>query len=197
MIGQYDLLGSISIFRNFILTKIFYPKARIIRFPFDIRNKKWIKIGIDFTCGVGCRLETHPDKTKKVTSLLIIGDNVQINDYVHIVAKEKVIIGNNVLMASKIFISDLNHGSYSSEFHDSPLTPPENRALSSAPVIIEENVWLGEFVSILPGVTIGKGTIVGANSVVCKSLPPNVIAVGSPAKPIKLYNFKTQKWERI
>lgn len=197
MIGQYDLPGSLRMIRNFILTKIFFPYARIIRFPFDVRNKKWIKIGKNFTCGVGCRLETHPDKTKKITPLLIIGDNVQINDYVHIVSKEKVIIGNNVLMASKIFISDLNHGNYSSEFQDSPLTPPNKRMLSSAPVIIKENVWLGEFVSVLPGVTIGKGTIVGANSVVSKSLPPNVIAVGSPAKPIKMFNLDLQKWEKI
>ena len=50
--------------------------------------------------------------------------------------------------------------------------------LSSKPVVIKDNVWLGEFVSVLPGVTIGKGTIVGANSVVSKSLPPYVIAVG-------------------
>jgi len=197
MIGQYDFLGSLRMIRNFILTKIFFPQARIIRFPFDIRNKKWIKIGKDFTCGVGCRLETHPNKTEKVSPLLIIGSNVQMNDYVHIVAKEKVIIGNNVLMASKIFISDLNHGNYTSNFQDSPNLPPNKRTLSSAPVIIEENVWLGEFVSILPGVTIGKGTVVGANSVVSKSLPPNVIAVGSPAKPIKKFNFDTHKWEKI
>ncbi|MNE30962.1 putative acetyltransferase [compost metagenome] len=52
-------------------------------------------------------------------------------------------------------------------------------------------------VSILPGVTIGRGTIIGANSVVTKDLPPNVIAVGSPAIPIKKYNFINDKWEKI
>jgi lipopolysaccharide O-acetyltransferase len=49
----------------------------------------------------------------------------------------------------------------------------------------------------LPGVTIGKGTIVGANSVVAKSLPANVIAIGTPAKPIKKFNFETSRWEKI
>jgi lipopolysaccharide O-acetyltransferase len=63
-------------------------------------------------------------------------------------------------------------------------------------VAIEDNVWLGEFVSVLPGVTIGKGSIVGANSVVSKNLPPYVIAVGTPAKPIKKFNFETNKWEK-
>jgi lipopolysaccharide O-acetyltransferase len=69
--------------------------------------------------------------------------------------------------------------------------------LSFKPIIIEDNVWLGEFVSVLPGVTIGKGTIVGANSVVSKDLPKYVIAVGSPAKPVKKFNFSTQRWEKI
>ena len=197
MIGQYDFLGSIRMIRNFLYTKTFFPQARIIRFPFDIRNKKWIQIGKNFTCGVGCRLETHPNKARKNDKLLIIGDDVQINDYVHIVSKEKVTIGNNVLMASKIFISDLNHGNYSSEIQDSPDIPPNKRNLSTSPVIIEDNVWIGEFVSILPGVTIGFGTIIGANSVVSKSIPPYVIAVGSPAKAIKKFNFESQKWERI
>jgi lipopolysaccharide O-acetyltransferase len=176
---------------------LFFPKARISRFPFDIRNKKWIKIGENLTCGVGCRLETHPDKTKEITPLLIIGKNVQLNDYVHIAAMGKVVIGDNVLMASKIFISDLNHGNYSNTNQDSPLIPPYQRNLSAAPVIIEDNVWLGEFVTVLSGVTIGKGTIVGANSLVSKNLPPNVIAVGSPAKPIKKFNFDTNIWEKI
>ncbi|MFW2124843.1 acetyltransferase, partial [Acinetobacter ursingii] len=73
---------------------------------------------------------------------------------------------------------------------------PTDRTLSVKSVKIQNNVWLGEFVSVLPGVTIGEGTIVGANSVVTKSLPPYVIAVGSPAKPIKFYNFDTRKWEK-
>ncbi|WP_238555015.1 DapH/DapD/GlmU-related protein [Chryseobacterium sp. P1-3] len=109
-----------------------------------------------------------------------------MNDYVHITAMEKVQIGNNVLFASKIYVSDCSHGSYAGDNNDSsPDSIPHERKLFSKPVIIEDNVWLGEFVSVLPGVTIGKGTIVGANSLVSKSLPPYVIAVGIPAKPIK------------
>ena len=101
-------------------------------------------------------------------------------------------------MASKIYISDCSHGSYACNENDSsPLSIPKNRKMFSNPVNIEDNVWLGEFVSVLPGVTIGKGTIVGANSVVSKSLPPNVIAVGTPAKPIKKFNFDNNKWEKI
>lgn len=148
-----------------------------------------------FTTGVGCRLEAYPASKNKV---LYIGKNVQINDYVHITAMESVKIGNNVLLASKIYISDCSHGSYCGDENDShPNTIPADRLLFARPVLIEDNVWLGEFVSVLPGVTIGKGTIVGANSVVAKSLPANVIAVGIPAKPIKKFNFETSLWEKI
>ncbi len=60
-----------------------------------------------------------------------------------------------------------------------------------------DNVWIGESVSVLPGVTIGQGAIIGANSVVSKNIPAYTIAVGSPAKPIKKFNFETTKWENI
>lgn len=123
---------------------------------------------------------------------------MQTNDYVDISAMESVTIGNNVLIASKVFISDLNHGSYgTNNIHVSPNTPLNERKLYSKTVIIEDNVWLCEFVSALSGVTIGRGSIIGANSVVSKSVPPNVIAVGSPAKPVIKFNFESKCWERF
>lgn len=197
-----------NILKNYSLSKIFYlfyckvrtyfifNNARLIRFPFDLRGKKFISLSDGLTTGVGCRIEAYPvDLSSKV---LHIGKNVQLNDYVHITAVRSVEIGDNVLMASKIYISDCIHGSYLGDDNDShPHLVPADRPLSVKSVKIEANVWLGEFVSVLPGVTIGQGTIVGANSVVSKSLPAYVIAVGSPAKPIKEFNFKTNKWEKI
>ncbi|MGE8526360.1 DapH/DapD/GlmU-related protein [Chryseobacterium rhizosphaerae] len=176
-------------------TVLVFKEARIIRFPIDIRGKKFIKVSKGFTTGVGCRIEAYPENNRQT---LFFGENFQMNDYVHITAMEHVQIGNNVLFASKIYISDCSHGSYSGNENDSkPSEIPKDRKMFSKPVIIEDNVWLGEFVSVLPGVTIGKGSIIGANSVVSKNIPANVIAVGSPAKPIKKYNFETQKWEKI
>lgn len=176
-------------------TYFVFPNAKIIRFPIDIRGKKYMEVGKGFTTGFGCRLEAYPERNQKT---LFIGDNFQMNDYVHISAMERIDIGNNVLLASKIFISDLSHGSYSGDENDShPDSIPKNRKLFARSITIEDNVWLGEFVSVLPGVTIGKGTIVGANSVVSKTLPPYVVAVGTPAKPIKKFNFETNRWEKI
>lgn len=196
MMSTYGLLGSLKMLRNIILTKIFYRGSRLIRFPIDIRNRANISWGTGLTTGVGNRIECYPVKGKLKT--LFLGNNIQMNDYNHITARESVTIGNNVLLASKIYISDCSHGSYIGDENDSsPNSIPNDRPLFSRPVVIEDKVWLGEFVSVLPGVTIGTGTIVGANSVVAKSLPAHVIAVGSPAKPIKKFNFETQTWEKI
>lgn len=193
MLRRYGLLGTIKLMKSLIYTKIAFPNARIIRLPFDIRNRRYIRIGKNFTTGFGCRLEAHPIK-KDYKKCLEIGENVEINDYVHIAAGEKVILGNNVLIASKVFISDINHGSYTMEHSDSPDLPPAKRKLSTNPVFIEDNVWLGESVCVLPGVTIGKGSIIGSLSVVTKDIPPFSIAVGSPAKVVKIYDKKKEKW---
>jgi lipopolysaccharide O-acetyltransferase len=195
MLNRYTPLGFIKLILSFLLTKIFYKNSRLIRFPFDIRNKSSINLGKGLTTGVGCRIEALPLNKEIV---LQFGSNIQMNDYVHITAMKSITIGNNVLLASKIYISDCSHGSYSGNENDSnPTTIPIDRKLFAKPVVIEDNVWIGEFVSVLPGVTIGKGTIVGANSVVSRSLPEYVIAVGIPAIPIKKYNFQHSRWEKL
>lgn len=178
--------------RSFFL----FPTARLIRFPFRIRGKSYVSVGAGFTTGFNCRVDAF---TTNITGdyIITIGKNVQINDYVHLAAIEKLEIGDNVLIASKVFVTDHNHGSYSGDFHDSPLSIPKERPLYSKPVSIEKNVWIGEFVCILPGVTIGEGSIIGAMSVVSRNIPPYSIAVGSPAKVIKKYDFETQNWIKV
>lgn len=194
MLKRYGFFGCIKLIRSVIFTRIFFRSARLIRLPFDIRNKRLILLGKGFTTGFGCRLEAHPFKNT-TPYCITIGKNVQINDYVHIAAGQSVTIGDNVLIASKVFITDLNHGSYNNENSDDPLIPPNNREINCNPVSIEENVWLGENVCVMPGVKIGKGTIIGASAVVTKNIPAYVIAVGNPAKIIKSYNFETKIWE--
>ena len=177
-----------------IKTILFYRNARLIRFPIDIRGRDGILFGKQLTTGKYCRIETFSGKNKS----LVFGNNIQINDFVHIASKASVTIGNNVLIASKVFITDLQHGSYLGDSLDSsPYEIAEKRKLSSKPVRIHDNVWIGEMVVILPGVNIGENSIIGASSVVTKSIPANCIAVGNPAKVIKTYNFSTNKWERI
>ncbi|MBO1922991.1 acyltransferase [Thiomicrorhabdus sp. 6S3-12] len=112
-----------------------------------------------------------------------IGDNVSINFNCHIGCVNKILIGNNVLIASNVFITDHSHGSINEADLEKP---PKDRALvSKGAVIIEDNVWIGDGVSIFANVTIGKNSIIGANSVVTKSIPENCVAVGTPAQVIK------------
>ena len=178
----------------FIYTKFEYFNAKLIRLPFDIRNKSLIKIGKNFVSGRYCRLEAYNYGSDRI----IIGENVQINDFVHIVANNSIIICDNVLIASKVFISDCNHGSYGkNNIHSSPLISPKDRILTKSSIIIESNVWIGEGVTILEGVKIGKGSIIGSMSLVNKDIPPYTIAIGIPARPIKSFNFQLNKWIKL
>ena len=191
----YGIFGTLRLARDVIWTQIFFPNSRIIRQPFYIRGRKNISFGKSFTTGVGIRLDAFSEDKKIVIN---IGENVQINDYVHIAAMESVKIGDNVLIASKVFISDHNHGNTQpSNVNSDPLTFPLERKEEILKVEIKERVWIGENVSILPGVTIGSGSIIGAGSVVTKNIDENTIAAGIPAKPIKKFNNATKTWEKI
>ena len=106
------------------------------------------------TTGRFCRFDLEGTK-----QTLHIGDNVEMGDMTHIVAHEKVVIGDNVLIASKCFISDTNHGVYKGMKQDSPELPPNSRKLVTNPVRIGNNVWIGENVVILAGADIGDGCI--------------------------------------
>ncbi|WP_316674366.1 DapH/DapD/GlmU-related protein [uncultured Tolumonas sp.] len=181
----YGFFSSFYLFFCKLITYCFYPKIKIIRFPFFFRGSNHIFIGEDSSLGVGCRIESYLGGT------VSIGKNVQINDYLHIGCTNSVIIEDNCLLASKVFITDHNHGSTSN--HDI-LLQPKLRGLSSAPVKINTNVWIGENVSILPGVVIGESSIIGAGSVVTKNIPPFSIACGVPAKVIKRFDRDLNKW---
>lgn len=193
---KYGLYGSIRLAISWVYTKIFFPQAKIIRLPADIRNSRNIEIGKNFITGFGCRIEALPVKNTN-DKILKIGANVQINDYVHIACADSLTIGNNTLIASKVFITDLNHGNYSLNIQDSPESIPSERQLYTKPVEIGENVWIGEFVSILPGSKIGKGSIIGTLSLVNSEVPPYSIAVGIPARVIKKFNFEKKLWETV
>jgi lipopolysaccharide O-acetyltransferase len=155
-----------------------------------------IDLGKRLTTGVDCRLDAFSQTSE---TCLFLGNDIQINDHVHIGAIKEVRIGNNVLIASKVFITDHNHGYYGDDIskQSSPLISPISRELFASPVKIDDDVWLGEFVTVLPGVSIGKGAIIGAMSVVTKDIPPYTIAIGTPAKVIKHFDFDKNQWIRF
>lgn len=171
-----------------------YKDARLIRTPIAVRGKQYIDFGSNLTTGRNCQIEVNGDHDRKC---LIFGRNVNIGNNVRIQCAEKITIGNNVLMGSRITIIDNSHGRYSGDEQDSPLTAPNERPLKTAPIVIGDNVWIGDGVIIQEGVTIGKGTVIGANSVVTCDLPENIIAGGIPAHVIKKYNKQTHSWEKV
>lgn len=190
--NKYSFSEALSTIAAYMITKLCYPKARLIRRPFYIRGKRNLEYKNGLTTGHACRFDLSGEGTT-----LRIGENCRMGDNVHIVAYNDVVIGNNVLMASKVFISDTNHGSYNGKEQSSPLEAPNDRILVFGRVSIGDNVWIGDNVCILSGVKIGSGVVIGANSVVTHDIPDNTIAVGSPAKAIKAWDEEKKQWIRI
>lgn len=190
MNNKYSISEFIKNIYSLLLTKIFFHQARLIRRPVYIRGKKSVSGAKGLTIGRFCRFDL--DGTKKT---LYIGDDCQFGDSTHIVALNHVEIGSNVLIASKVFISDTSHGLYKGENADSPTLPPNDRRLVSSHVKIGDNVWIGENVVILSGVTIGEGSIIGANSVITKNIKKNSIVVGNN-KIIKEYSNTDKTWRK-
>lgn len=115
-----------------------------------------------------------------------IGNNVNIGQDSNISCINNIKIANNVLIGRKVMINDNSHGVFERNMLD---VPPRLRPLSSkGSITIDENVWIGEMVCILSGVHIGRGSIIGAGSIVTKDVPPYSLAAGIPAKIIKQLN---------
>jgi acetyltransferase-like isoleucine patch superfamily enzyme len=126
---------------------------------------------------------------------LVIGDDVVVGYFVHIAATNSVRIGNGVLMGSRVIITDHNHGIYKGEVQSSPLEKPAERLLTSdAETVVDDDVWIGDGVVILPGSHIGRGSIIGANSVVSGVIPKYCTAVGIPARTIRVYDCESKAW---
>lgn len=195
--NNYSISDYIKLLIFVIRSRLISSKIRIVRFPIEIRGKKWINFGTNLTTGYWCRLEAFKlgeDSHGQIS----FGRNVQLNDFVHISSIRSVKIGDNVLIASHVYISDNSHGSYRGDERDSlPDTPPSSREYNVAPVTIGNNVWIGEGVIVMCGVTIGDGCVIGAHSVVNRSIPENCIAVGSPVRIVKQFNNHTKHWEKV
>lgn len=192
MFGQYTIGEAWSNGWSLLYTKVYFPKARLIRQPFHLRGvKRRFVYGEGLTVGYGCRVETvGPDGE------ISIGKNCRLGDHVHLSAATRLTIGDECLFASNIFVSDNSHGSYRGLNQSSPNDPPRIRPVSSREVSIGSNVWIGEGAAILEGAMIGDGSIIGAHALVKGNIPSYSIAVGSPARVIKRYSFEKEMWIR-
>lgn len=159
--------------------------------PHSLLGLRYVSVGHNFVCGDDLRLEVfnrhngHP-----FTPKMVIGNNFNANHRMHLACINEIVIGNDVLVGSDVFISDHAHGA-SSEVFDKT-APSARRLYSKGPVHIGDRVWIGSKASILPGVTIGEGAIIGANSVVSKDVPPYAVVGGIPARRLGV-RHKTEK----
>jgi len=179
---RYRLLGIAYTSRNrarfkMIESDVFLSADLILRGP------DRIEIGRGSSVGPRCSLTVWHAVGGENEASLTIGENTSIGEGAHITAANRISIGDNVLFGKHITVSDNNHGNATlSEIE----VPPSRRALvSKGPVVIEDNVWVGDKATILTGVTIGRGSIVAANSVVLNDVPPATVVAGNPARPVK------------
>lgn len=106
-----------------------------------------------------------------------IGDDTGIGAFVHVWGGGGVTIGDRVLIASHVVITSATHDYNNDSIRFAPVI--------TKPIFIEDDVWIGAHSVIMPGITIGKGAVIGAGSVVTKDIPEMAIVVGIPAKIIK------------
>ncbi len=142
-----------------------------------------ITIG-DNTCfGDLLYLNAWPTNKGHSAPMIVIGSNCNIGAMNHITCSNGIFIGNNVLTGKWVTITDNSHGETDMEcLSMHPLNRP---MFSKGPVVIEDDVWIGDGARILPGVTIGRGAVIGANAVVTKDVAPYGVACGIPAKSIR------------
>ena len=168
-------------------------KNSLIYPPFHSNNVSDIYLGANCQIHAGGWIDTVREYFGvKHDGRIDIGDRTYFGHRVHIIACQHMIIGKDVLVADNVYISDQFHG-----FTNIDLPMLATPLVSPGPVIIEDQVWLGERVCVLPNVRIGRHSIIGANAVVTKDIPPYSVAVGIPAKVVKQFNPATGQWDKV
>ena len=189
----YGAVGFVRLLLDVLHTKIFCSRARLVRLPVYIRSKAKYHWGENMTVGVGLRVDLVDAGAE-----LKFGKNIQINDYCHIGVLDRISIGDETIIGSKVLITDHSHGSIFSPCEESaPWVPPIARPLEAAAVDVGGYCWIGEGVNILPGSKIGDGCIVAAGSVVSGSFPSSVMIKGNPARVFAIYNRSLKAWELV
>lgn len=154
----------------------------------QLKGEKYISIGNGTSFGQDVFLTAWDEYItemgiQKLNPEIKIGQGCYFGAHNHITAINRIEIGDGCLTGKWVTITDNSHGKTS---HADLQERPIQRALySKGPVIIGNNVWIGDKATILPGVTIGDGAVIAANAVVTKDIPPFCVAAGIPARVIK------------
>jgi acetyltransferase-like isoleucine patch superfamily enzyme len=159
-----------------------FGQGSVICFPpTTIMNERYIRIGADTMIGPNVALSAGMVPGQRCFSdpVVSIGDRCLIGRGSGIVGHLSIEIGDDVWTGHHVYITDQNHG------YDDPGLPISQQVQPERPVSIGSGSWIGHGSVILPGATIGRNVVIGANSVVTGPIPDHSIAVGAPARVIR------------
>jgi acetyltransferase-like isoleucine patch superfamily enzyme len=170
-----------------------FGEGTAICFPYGSHvNERHIHIGANTMVGPGAVLSAgwgpgHPNLPDVVVR---IGDRCLIGRGSSVIGHRLIEIGDDVWTGYDVRIADMNHG------YEDVTRPISGQWMPEDPIRIGDGSWLGHHVVVLPGVTIGKHVTVGAGSVVTDDLPDYSVAVGVPAKVVRIWTPEGS-WERV
>lgn len=147
--------------------------------PATIRGADRIRVGANVFLREHCWLNATASRSDGSASLTI-GDRTYVGRFSHINAYQDVTIESDVLIADRVFISDVDH-----TFHDRTTPIIHQPAEFQGPVVLKSGCWIGIGAVVLPGVTVGRNAVVAANAVVTRDVPDYAVVGGVPASPLR------------
>lgn len=181
----YSSIQGLSGFKKF-------GKESMIKNPAKIWNKQYIEIGKYVFIAENSFLATGKYGSNNKNPVFKVGDNVCIGSDFFVSCANEIVIEDYVLISNRVFICDNIH-----DYTDISLPVISQKIQPKGKVLIKNGAFLGINSVILPGVTIGKNSVVGASSVVIKDVPDFCVVTGNPAKIIKKYDSKKKIWVKI
>src|SRR5712691_6120366 len=153
-----------------------FGRRTVIQLPVRLRGERRIALGSDVFIGAGSWLQALG------AGRLEVGDGTSIAGGCVLSAAVSIRLGRKVLVARNVYVSDHVHA-----FEDPELAVLDQGLARLEPVEIRDGAWLGENVVVCPGVTIGRGAVIGANAVVREDVPDCSVAVGVPARVVRRF----------
>lgn len=157
-----------------------FGRRSVIQPPVRVSGERRIAIGSGVFVGAGSWLQVLDETGEGVA--IEIGDGTEIAGGCVLSAAQSIRLGTRVLVARNVYVADHQHA-----FEDHSRAVLDQGVTRVEPVAIGDGAWLGENVVVGPGVRIGRGAVIGANAVVLESVPDYSVAVGAPARVVRLF----------
>ncbi len=191
--NSFNIIRTLRVYiRDRLCVLIIYfkllKKHSSIKLPFRATSVRTL---LDYTGSIGSNVYIGKNALIGISrgATFMIGDGAWINENLEISCNNSIEIGRNVVISRRVFIGDTIHP------YEDINKPISVESLSEGGYVkIDDECWIGTGACILRNVTIGKHSVIGANAVVTRDVPPYSVAVGIPAKVIKVYDFKSQRW---